>query len=142
MNEKSIDIKDIITILIGIISIIIPSYFLFMTSPDEIKNQMIIVFTSIIIILIIGTVISYIYNQWIRLNHNVKINKNKIEKLEKDLKGVELSFKLDKRIAIMENLIDKFINKKAQLQIDPRIIIWIALIILLLLFLKTAGVFG
>jgi len=53
-----------------------------------------------------------------------------------------MSVVIEKRIAIMEKLINTFINKKAQLPIDPRIVVWIALIILLLLFLKSAGVFG
>ena len=92
--------------------------------------------------LIISTVISYIYNQWTKINQIAKINKNRIDKLEEDLKDIKSLFELDKRIAIMENLIDRLISKKAQVRVDPRIVIWIALIILLLLFLKITGIFG
>ena len=141
--NKTLGIKEIITITIGVISLIIPSYFFFITSREELRNQAIIVFIGILIFLIIGMTVIYAYTRWSNLTQTVNSNRNKINQIEEDLKDTKSSFKLDKRMAITEELIDKFIkNKKAELNIDPQVVIWIGLILLLLLFLKTAGVFG
>ena len=143
MRTTNINLKEFITLAIALISIIIPLYFFYITSPDEIRNQAVIVFIGISIVLLISIPIIYFYSQWSFLIRKVLQNSNEIKKLEKDLKDIISSFELEKRLSIMEKLIGNIIkNKRSQIRIDPRIIIWIILIILLLLFLKTMGVFG
>jgi len=92
MGKKVVNTFDIITIVIGIITIIIPSYFFFVTSSEEIKDQTIIIFIGVLVILIIGTIISYIYNKWAKFTQIIQINKNKIKTLEEHLKKIESSF--------------------------------------------------
>ncbi len=138
-----LEIKDIITLFIGIISIVIPSYIFFVTSPNEIKTPAIIVFIGIVIFIMIAIPIFYIYKRWVILNKIVKDNNKELKELREDLKNQEASFQIEKRLSIMENIMHLIIkNKKSQIKIDPRIIFWILLLLLLLLFLKTAGFFG
>ena len=82
------------------------------------------------------------YNRWSTFIEMTKSNKREIKNLEKGLKDLEFSFNIENRILILENTMKNFINnKKADINIDPRIIFWIILI-LLLLFLKVSGIFG
>ncbi|MBS3080542.1 hypothetical protein J4221_03660 [Candidatus Pacearchaeota archaeon] len=62
MYEEGLDIKDIITIAIGVVSIVVPTYLFLISSPEEIRNQAIIVFTGIMIVLLLGVPIFYFYN--------------------------------------------------------------------------------
>ena len=64
-----------------------------------------------------------------------------IEEMQKALKVKELFNNMEIRLNVVEKLLDKLYNKRGQLNIDPRIILWILLIILLLLFLKSIGLF-
>ena len=75
--NTSIKIKEIIALSIGIASLIIPSYFFYITSSDKVKNQSLIIFIGILIILMIGIIVVYFISQRNSLILTTKINKNK-----------------------------------------------------------------
>ncbi len=129
---------EIILIILQIIAILIPTYFFFITSPEEIKNQTIIIFIGTAIILFIGTAIFYFYSRWKMLINNVKENKNEIDIIKKDINTEKLNNDMNVRLKVIEHLLK---NKRGQI-IDPRIIFVIIILILLYLFLKSIGIFG
>ena len=92
MRTTNINLKEFITLAIALISIIIPLYFFYITSPDEIRNQAVIVFIGISIVLLISIPIIYFYSQWSFLIRKVLQNSNDIKKLETDLKDIISSF--------------------------------------------------
>ena len=78
------------------------------------------------------------------MNENIKNNASEISNIKKSLNFQKLFVGMEKRVIVLEKLIDKILygkNRKGQ-TIDPRIIFWILLIILLFLFLKSIGFFG
>ena len=131
-----IEIKDLITICISLITLIIPLMILFVNPPEKISPQTYVVFIGIILLILIGVYSIYIYSRWMQIIDDIKENSRAIKEMNKSLNLYELFNKMDVRLKVLEELIFK--NKKGQIRIDPRIIFWILLIILLLLFLRTA----
>ena len=72
--KKQSDIKDTITIIISLISIIIPSIFFILTSSEEIKTQTYLIFIGILSILIISIFIIYIYSRWKNTMRDIQDN--------------------------------------------------------------------
>ena len=132
---------EIINLIFLIMSVVIPLIFFILTSPAEIKTQTYIIFGIIALVLIAGGFVTYVVSKWTSMMRDVKTAKTDIEEIKKDLIFKDLWNKMDIRLNVLENLFFNKKNKKAQ-TIDPRIIIWIILLILLYLFLKSIGFFG
>ena len=139
--EKKETTFEIINLLVLITSIIIPSLFFLLTSPSEIKTQTYVIFGIIALVMVVGGFVTYIISKWKGLVKGVKTIKIDIEEIKKDLIFKDLWNKMDVRLSILEHLFFEKKNKKAQ-TIDPRIIVWIILIILIYLFLKSIGFFN
>ena len=74
---------------------------------------------------------------------NIKSNSDDLKDIKKDLNFKELFNKMDKRLSTIEGLFEKInfkINKKGQMSIDPRIVLWIIMLILFYMFLKSLGI--
>lgn len=136
-KEKTLEIINIIFVFI---SLIIPSIFFFMTSSEKIKIQTYIIFGIIILALIIGGIISYFISKWKKMGKDIYHVKKDINEMKKDLNFKELWNNMEVRLRVLENILFNKKNKKGQ-SIDPRIILWILLGILLYLFLKSIGLF-
>ncbi|MBS3091961.1 hypothetical protein J4466_00930 [Candidatus Pacearchaeota archaeon] len=134
MNYNNTDLRDIVSLALAFISVVIPTIFFIISSPDKITNQTLIIFGIIVLSIIIGSFLTYLYSRWKRMS-------KEIEEMQKALKVKELFNNMEIRLNVVEKLLDKLYNKRGQLNIDPRIILWILLIILLLLFLKSIGLF-
>ncbi|MBI2629991.1 hypothetical protein HYW76_02730 [Candidatus Pacearchaeota archaeon] len=118
----------------------IPIYFLLKTSPKEITYQALI-YTGIIIGVVIFIIFLYfIRGRYKKMCNDIDINNKNIEDVRRDLNFNELFSKMDVRLRVLEELFKRK-NKKGQFVIDPRIILWILLLILLYLFLKSVGFF-
>lgn len=135
------EIRDIISLVISsaVMIITIAAFFIQNNAPP----QTYIIFGIIILLIIITFSITSLIKKLNELN--TKINKNKLSILEfqKSLNIKEIYNTMDKRIGILEKLIDIFLvkkNKKGQ-SFDIRILFWILLILLLILFLKSIGFF-
>ncbi len=136
-SDQKVDI-DIINLIIGISALVIPSTFFFITAPEKIRLQTLIIFgiitTTIIIILI-----SYlVYGKFKNISKEVEDNKKEIRKMKNSLNTNNLFNDMAVRLKVLEQLMKK--NKKG-IAIDLRIIWAIILILLLLLFLKSIGFF-
>ena len=79
------------------------------------------------------------FSRWNDMNRNLQKTNKDIEDIKKHLNFRMLWNKMDVRLQVLENLFLKK-NKKAQV-IDPRIIVWIILLILLYLFFRSVGFF-
>lgn len=136
--DKQLGVKDLITIAISLIALLVPFYFFIVTSPEEIRIQTYIIFIGTLIVLIISVFIIYIYSRWMNLIRNVNNSKTQIQDIKRNLNLKDLFSSIDKRLIMLEMVARKK-GKKAQ--IDPRVIVWIVLLILLILFLKSIGIF-
>ena len=139
MNNQ-LEIKDVISLILSLFTLAIPIMFFFISSPEEITIQTTIIFGVIILFILIGSFLYYIYVKWQNMNYNIHKNKAEIEKIRESLNIKELYNNMNTRIKLLE-FSNKIKNRKAQI-IDPRIIFWILLIILLLLFLNSIGFFN
>ena len=72
------------------------------------------------------------------MTKDIKDTKRELEDVKKDLNFKEMYNKMEVRLSVLEKLLEKLLKGKKG-QIDPRIIIWIILLILLFLFLKSIG---
>jgi len=138
--ERNRDWYDIIGIIIAVTSVIIPIVFFLQTSSEEIKSQTYIIFGVILIVLILITSFTYIISKWNKMSKDVLYTRRELENIKKDLNFNNLSNDIKVRLTVLERLLDMKKNKRGQ--IDPRIIWWIILLILIFLFLKSIGVFG
>lgn len=138
MAENNIEIKDIATLSIAIIALVIPTIFFFVQSPNNVSTSSYIIFGIIILFIIISSFLFYFFNRW-------KVLNNDVNRIKRDLNIKELYNNMDVRLKVVESLLDKLViksnSKKGQFNIDPRIIFWILLILLILLFLKSVGLF-
>jgi quinol-cytochrome oxidoreductase complex cytochrome b subunit len=135
--------KDLTSLIISSIVMIITLFSFFFTSSEEIPPQTYIIFGIIVVVILLGFFIFAIIQKWNGMNSKITGNQEQISEFQKSLNTKKLYDDMDKRISILENLINKLFlgkNKKGQ-AIDPRILFWILLIILLLLFLKSIGIF-
>jgi len=139
MEEKEKRLELINTFAL-ILSIIIPTISLLITSPEEIKTQTYIIFGIIVLVLVIGGFTTYIISRWKKMNKDIHYNKIEMEDIKKDLNFKELWNSIDVRLKVLENMMLYKKNKRGQ-AIDPRIIMWILLAILIYLFLKSMGFF-
>lgn len=135
VREKVMEVINLIAIFL---SIIIPVIFFFITSSEEIKSQTYIIFGIIIFVSMGIGGITYIVTKWKIMGKDIGDTKKEIDEIKKDLNFKELWNSMDVRMRVLESLIKK--NKKGQ-SIDPRILMWILLAILLYLFLKSIGFF-
>ena len=131
-------IKDIIGIGISIIAIVVTITLFYINDPENISPTAVILSVTIISISFIGLIIIHIYSRWGRLSQRIGDNKKDIIEINRSLKLHELYNIMDKRLSILEKLID---NKKAQVGISPHIIYWIILLILLFLLFRSMNIF-
>lgn len=134
-NEK--DWLGIINLFVAIIAMVVPTVFLFLNSPENVKNQTYIIFGAIMVVLIIGASMTYIISRWKQMGKDIKATKTELEDVKKEFLFKEMFNKMDVRLSVLENLLGGK-NKRGQM-IDPRIVFWIILLILLYLFLKSIG---
>jgi len=114
----------------------IPVYFLFKTSPKEITSSTLTIFGIIIGVVISITIFTIIYNKYKEMNEEIKNNKENINEIKKHLNFKDIFTKMDTRLRVIERLMDR----KGQINIDPRWIMLGFLIILVILFLRQIGV--
>lgn len=137
-KEKKRNLTSLILALIaGIITLV--SFF----TQEEASSQTYILFGIIVIIVFLGLGAISIINKWSDMNKRISNNSTEVDEIQKSLNTHKLYNDMDKRMQVLEKLFDKLVipkNKKGQ-GIDPRILFWIILIILLILFLKSIGVF-
>jgi hypothetical protein len=136
MSEKTLEIINFIAL---ILSIIIPVVSLLIASPEEIPPQTYIIFGIIVLVFIVGGVITHIISRWKGMTKEISNTKKEMDDIKKDLNFKELWNKMDVRLTILEKMFDKK-NKRGQ-SIDPRIIIWMLLGVLLYFFLRSMGLF-
>lgn len=128
---------ETINSLVLVIAALIPIYFLFKTTPSQITSTAVVIFGIIIGVIILIVIFSFIYQRYKNMSNGIINNKNELNEIKKDLNFKELFNQLDVRVRVLEQLL-KMNNKKRgkEGQIDPRIIGWIILIILVILFLR------
>jgi quinol-cytochrome oxidoreductase complex cytochrome b subunit len=128
--------KDIIGIGLSIITIMITLTIFYLRDPGKISPTTIIISVATLLISFIGVIIITIRSNWNNLSSRVDKNKKEISEINKSIKLQNLYNTMEKRVSILERLMD---NKKAQFSIDPQYIYWIILLILLFLLLRSAG---
>ena len=69
------------------------------------------------------------------MNENINRNHNEINKIKTSLNYHQLYSNMDKRLSVIEHILK---NKRGS--IDPRILFWILIAILLYLLLKSVGI--
>ncbi len=127
------EIKDAISLVLSAAALLIPLIIFIVSSPEAITSSLIIVFSSIGIFLLVFSFLVYFISRFNEINADLRKNNQDIEGIKKSLKYKDLFKDMDVRLRVLETL-----NKKGE--IDPRIIYWILILILLYLFLKIAGV--
>lgn len=132
------EIKDIISIAISFIAIVVTIALFYFQEPENIPPVAIILSVTIISFSLVGFIIIYILSRWNDLSRRVENNKKEILEIKKSLKLHELYNDMEKRLSILEKLLESK-NKKGQRGIDPRILYWIILLILLYLLLRSIG---
>jgi len=133
MKQK--ESKDSISLILSLLAILIPTITFLISSPEKITPAMITIFAFIGIFLLIFYIYSNIKPKWAFLTKNLLQNNREIEEIKNSLKQNVLYNDMDVRLRVIENLLK---NKRGQ--IDPKIIFWILLAILLYLFLKSIGI--
>jgi hypothetical protein len=119
----------------------VPIYFLFFTTTKDITVQALITFGIIIGIFIIGAIFLFVRDKYKKICNDIDTNKTEIGEMKKNLDFKEMFYKIDKRLSKVEGIFEKIhfkIDKKGNL--DPSIVIWIALLLLFLLFLRYMGI--
>lgn len=127
------ELRDVVSLVLSIVALVIPLIIFIVSSPEMINVLNITIFVSIGILLIIFSFFVYFISDFNKTKDMVYNNSFEITKMKKSLKDKDLLKDMDVRLRVLESL-----NKKGQ--IDPRIIYWILILILLYLFLKTAGI--
>ncbi len=118
-------------------------YFMLKTAPKETATQTLIIFGTIMLFFVVIIIYGYISSRYKRMCDNIKSNSDDLKDIKKDLNFKELFNKMDKRLSTIEGLFEKInfkINKKGQMSIDPRIVLWIIMLILFYMFLKSLGI--
>jgi hypothetical protein len=139
MSENKEKGFEIANLFIGIIAILLSIVFFVFTNKQAITIQTLVIFGIIALVLIFLSFITDIISRWNKINKNVDENKRDITDIKKSLYFKDLFNGMDVRLKVIEKMFDKN-NKKAQ-AIDPRIIGWILLLLLLYLLLKSVGFF-
>lgn len=140
MGSIPIEARDLVSIILSIIALIITIFFFFVSSPDKITPQTYIIFGTIIILIFVGGFITYVTSKWKRMINIVENNRREVEDIKKAFDFNRLYQDTDTRLRVVESMIKMLFEKKGKRgQIDPRIIFWILLIILLVLFLRSIG---
>lgn len=142
MEENTKKITDLFIQITSLIIMIVPIYFLLKTTPKEVTSQVLITFGIIVGLVSLIFIFSFIYSKYKKMCNDIKINKDDMKEIRKDLNFMELFNNMDKRISVLERLFDKLISKskRGNFVIDPRIIMWLLLIFLLFLFLRQMGI--
>tara|TARA_Y100000310_G_C20322319_1_gene641317 strand:+ start:298 stop:699 length:402 start_codon:yes stop_codon:yes gene_type:complete len=130
--------KDIIGIGLSIIAIIVTLTLFYLRESQSISPTAIILSVIILLVAFIGVIITTIRSRWNILSSRIASNRKEITEISKSIKLQELYNNMEKRVSILEKLID---NKKAQFSIDFQYIYWIILLILLFLLFKSMNVF-
>jgi len=128
------EVKDTVSLVLSILALVIPLIIFIVSSPEMITFNMLIVFIFTGIFLLIFSFIIYFIPGWRNINIDLKKNRRDVEEIKKYLKFSDLFKDMEVRLRILEA------NRKKKAQIDPRIIYWILILILLYLFLKFAGI--
>ncbi|HLC31732.1 MAG TPA: hypothetical protein VJK51_03615 [Candidatus Nanoarchaeia archaeon] len=137
MTQTQLEVKDVISIFLGLIAVVIPVFFFFISSPEEITFQTILIFGLISVLLLVGSIGYYLRGRW-RMMHDLLMKHGReTEHIKRSLNFKELFDAVDVRLRVLEKLMER---KKGQLGIDPRVLWWILILILLYLFLKSIGV--
>lgn len=128
-----------INALLLLVSTIIPAYFLFKTSPEEITGQAIIVFGVILVTLLTMVFFGYGYSKYKHIINSLDDDKVQIKEIKRYLNFKKTFSDMDVRLRLIEEMIK---NKKGEIEINPMIVGWIFIFILLLLFLRQVGFFS
>lgn len=84
------------------------------------------------------------YGRWKKMHENISNNGRRIKEIRESLSFKDLFNDIEVRLRVLETWVlgeIKKNKKRGQLNIDPRTILWILLLILLYLFLKSMGIF-
>lgn len=138
MSQDKNRTLDFISLLIAILSLIIPLVSFLLSAPNEIKVQSLIIFGIMVMAIIIFSFIYFIYRGYRNISYDLKDNRKEIDEIKRSLNYKELFSTMDVRLRVLEKLLEE---KNRRGQIDPRIIWIIIMLILLYLFLKSIGIF-
>ena len=139
--NKDIEWLNILVFFVSSISEAVPLFVFIQTSSEQVKTQTYIIFGIIILVLVIGFFLNYIIVRWSKVSKDINTTKEEIENMKKVLDLNETFNHIDVRLSVLEALVTMKKNKKGQ-TIDPRFVFIILLLILLYLFLKSAGIFN
>ncbi len=114
----------------------VPTFFLFRTTPKEVTTQEILIFGIIIGVILLYGVFTFIYDRYRKMIYTIKQNKDDVNDIKKDLNLNKYFNKMEVRIKVLEEMIKR--GKKGQ--IDLRVILIIILIVLLILFLRVSEI--
>ncbi|MFA4887405.1 MAG: hypothetical protein WC595_04280 [Candidatus Nanoarchaeia archaeon] len=124
--ERKITLFEIFTLIIGSI----PVYFLFKTSPSEVVLPALITFGIILFLIFLGSILLSIPKKYRELKQLLTSTQQEVFEIKRDLNFKKQFDTMDLRVKIVE----QSLSKKGE--IDPRIILGVSLVILLLLFLR------
>jgi Na+/melibiose symporter-like transporter len=122
-----------------LVAAIIPIYVLLRQSPAQIQIQTIIYSLGVILVALLLLAVFSIAGKWSKMRKDIDDNIKEVKDIKGQLDFHNLFNDLKHKINSVEQMVKGIKNKKGQLNIDPRIIIWIILMFLLYLLLKSMG---
>ncbi len=128
---------DVIFQIATIVISLVPAYFLLSSSPAEVTLQALVFFGFIVGLMSMGIIFTSIYQNWKKMRNDIDGVKQEINEIRASLNLKQITDSMNVRLQVVETLLKK---KKGQMGIDPRIIIFIFLLILLYLFLRSIGI--
>lgn len=139
MEKKGVDLFAIINLLVAIFAVLIPAIFFYLTSSEEIKTQTYVIFGVMAVVLLLGVFMIYIISKWKQMVKDIKLTKSELGDIKKELNFKDMWNKMEIRLNVLEALYKK--DKRGQV-LNPYVIWWILILILLYLFLKSIGIFN
>lgn len=105
-----------------------------LTDKESSNTAGFIILTSIFVFIVFYFIYTFVWVKVKKYINQINDNSKKIEEIGKTLDYKEHFHQLDKRVSALE------MNMKKRGQIDPRIVIFIILLILLFLYLRNRGI--
>lgn len=146
MEESTKKVLDLFFQISILIFTVVPVFVLYKTTPTKITAQALIIFGIIIGVFLVAIIFSFVYSKYKKMCKDIEGNKKDLQDIKKELNFKSMFNKMDKKVEVMERVMDKIVIgkiskiKSRKGMIDPRVMIWIILLILLYLFLKSMGV--
>ncbi|MCD4666821.1 hypothetical protein K8R47_03355 [archaeon] len=140
MKSKEYSKINLIIQVVGAIIIGWLGYYQIRQIDEQASNTTLIIFGILIIVTLIFYIINWGFNKYKGLKIELQKNRNEMKDVKKKLNQEGRLNKIEKDIGIIKYFFEKnkIKGKKGQF-IDPRIILTIVIIYLIILYLKSAG---